>query len=571
MATPNLTGFDPYSNTGKSSDGNLSSKQPSKSSTLPSSVLRSSLNNGQIQFFSNQGYTLGLLQTLLKEKKAYAQRCWILDNGSKMLVKDSHKISFDQATGGIINLGGISRWDELMDCIGNQVWITSNIRMSMRFALLNRPSEATPQYFTLDKSNTNQQQEIQKVREIMTSVQPGGPTNLTKQLHVIQKYVASIAYQLRSTNQKVSVVIATQGLPTNDSGECNAQVTEEFIAALKSFQTFPVHMTMRLCTDDEVVFNFYNHIVDRLTDNLDHGNLISYDVVDDYFGESLEVYLKNPWLTYGLALHRVRELGLYVHELDTLDERLLTLDELYRFCFILFSIEGKVNSTLPDPKVNWEGFLNAVSSLMMNERQQWNPVTKKFCPWINIHQLRRSYGTKPTQSQMYTNTSSPNPFQQQQRTQTHPPQKDAFNQQTNHPQPPPQTPPSFQAKPPVPVQTNLPPTDNESVKKNLLTSWALQAPAYQSLKQLPELLGSLQFALPPAFGIEEHAYFQKWKVLSHETMLTGGKAVVKRAHRKAKFLLHPDKLPRDLTEKQTHVCKLIWDILADAWEAFEKD
>ena len=41
-----------------------------------------------------------------------------------------------------------------------------------------------------------------------------------------------------------------------------------------------------------------------------------------------------------------------------------------------------------------------------------------------------------------------------------------------------------------------------------------------------------------------------------------------KAHRKAKFLLHPDKLPRDLTENQIHVCKLIWDIIQDAGEAF---
>ena len=43
------------------------------------------------------------------------------------------------------------------------------------------------------------------------------------------------------------------------------------------------------------------------------------------------------------------------------------------------------------------------------------------------------------------------------------------------------------------------------------------------------------------------------------------------AHRKAKFLLHPDKLPKDLTERQSFVCKLIWDILADAWEIYAKE
>lgn len=43
------------------------------------------------------------------------------------------------------------------------------------------------------------------------------------------------------------------------------------------------------------------------------------------------------------------------------------------------------------------------------------------------------------------------------------------------------------------------------------------------------------------------------------------------AQRKAKFLLHPDKLPKDLSEKQLFVCKTMWDILADAWELYTKD
>jgi hypothetical protein len=38
--------------------------------------------------------------------------------------------------------------------------------------------------------------------------------------------------------------------------------------------------------------------------------------------------------------------------------------------------------------------------------------------------------------------------------------------------------------------------------------------------------------------------------------------------RKTKFFLHPDKLPKDLTNEQSFVCKMLWDIVADAWEAF---
>ena len=41
------------------------------------------------------------------------------------------------------------------------------------------------------------------------------------------------------------------------------------------------------------------------------------------------------------------------------------------------------------------------------------------------------------------------------------------------------------------------------------------------------------------------------------------------ANRKIKVLLHPDKLPRDLSPQQLFVSKLLWAILADAWQVLE--
>ena len=44
-----------------------------------------------------------------------------------------------------------------------------------------------------------------------------------------------------------------------------------------------------------------------------------------------------------------------------------------------------------------------------------------------------------------------------------------------------------------------------------------------------------------------------------------GKAV-----RKVRFFLHPDKLPRDLSDDQQFMCKLLWDVTNDAWEDYKK-
>jgi len=45
--------------------------------------------------------------------------------------------------------------------------------------------------------------------------------------------------------------------------------------------------------------------------------------------------------------------------------------------------------------------------------------------------------------------------------------------------------------------------------------------------------------------------------------------VLKRAVRKAKFFLHPDKLPKDLTENQAILFKTLWDVIRDSWDVME--
>lgn len=42
------------------------------------------------------------------------------------------------------------------------------------------------------------------------------------------------------------------------------------------------------------------------------------------------------------------------------------------------------------------------------------------------------------------------------------------------------------------------------------------------------------------------------------------------AVRKMKFFLHPDKLPHDLTEQQALLCRTLWDVITEAWDAQTK-
>ena len=77
-------------------------------------------------------------------------------------------------------------------------------------------------------------------------------------------------------------------------------------------------------------------------------------------------------------LHRIREMGFNHKLFDLLDERALTKDELLSFFTLIF---GEFDG-IPDPQIDWKGFVNHITTAVNQERRQWNPIKKKMMPWI---------------------------------------------------------------------------------------------------------------------------------------------------------------------------------------------
>jgi len=102
--------------------------------------------------------------------------------------------------------------------------------------------------------------------------------------------------------------------------------------------------------------------------------------------KAMEIQLHNPWLTYGMGLHRLREAGLLLHEFDALDEHPFTLDQLHKFCIALF-IGDKSGIKLPHPRESRTSFFQTLKMLVDKEEMQWNPVRKKMMPWIDMARL----------------------------------------------------------------------------------------------------------------------------------------------------------------------------------------
>ena len=110
------------------------------------------------------------------------------------------------------------------------------------------------------------------------------------------------------------------------------------------------------------------------------------DVLDDLSGEATEIHNVNPWITYGLPLHRLREFGVPVKEMDMLDEQKLSFDQLRVVCCSLLG--GSIND-YPHPELDWKGFSAVVS--MKNVPKVWSPVKQKLTSWINMKELAAKY------------------------------------------------------------------------------------------------------------------------------------------------------------------------------------
>ena len=113
------------------------------------------------------------------------------------------------------------------------------------------------------------------------------------------------------------------------------------------------------------------------------------EIIDDFQGEAAEVYEHNPWLNYGLPLHRMREWGYSEKILDLLDERKLTVGEVRQFCAFLMGVE--VWDT-PDPMVDIKEFLGWVSEQQKSLRPTYCVVKKQTLPWFDMKKLAKIYG-----------------------------------------------------------------------------------------------------------------------------------------------------------------------------------
>jgi hypothetical protein len=204
-----------------------------------------------------------------------------------------------------------TRWAELVDALRFHANMAYEGKVASEFRFLNA---ATPMKIGFDLRETRQS--LDTFLRVCDG-SPNGGTPLCRHIREITDEIRQLEPSLRANGQVACVVIATDGEASDG----------DVADALRPLKSLPVMIVLRLCTDESNIVTYWNKIDDDLE--------LQMDVLDDLKGEAEEVTEVNPWLTYAEPLHRMREFGISMKEMDLLDESLLPLESFKRICRLL--------------------------------------------------------------------------------------------------------------------------------------------------------------------------------------------------------------------------------------------
>jgi hypothetical protein len=284
--------------------------------------------------------------------------------------------------------------------------------------------------------------------------------------------------------------------------------------------------------------------------------------------------------------------------MDDLDEKAFTLDEIRDFCFELFV--GKNQLSLRNPKIDFKGFIEDLQILVDKEKPVWNPLKNKLCPWVDVDKIKLMYAKTHSKNNggcrrafVRSNTHEAPEAGDRDRLKS---RNQTMNMESIRNSMPDMSKrgsdPDFARKPlskrgsAPDIAKSVPDfsrsngtskTDNGKDRngpapkdlKEYIQQWSHEGPSYKKLKPLEVLLVDVPNLFPPTNSfVESHEYYFKWKEFSEDAFSGESgdelKELLRRASRKSKLFLHPDKLPSDLTENQDLLFKSIWNVIMES-------
>lgn len=213
------------------------------------------LSQQQLDQLRSQGYTEGLSHEMLLFTKTFSLRYWLVDNSGSMSNADGNRLVNTKNSKTPFKMVPCSRWKEIQETIDYHVQLAALLEAPTTFRLLNNPgAHVGPQEFSIATNGPEFiQRDLNIARETIMKGSPIGVTPLCKHIHEIREEIFELAPMLSQQGRKVAIIIATDGLPTNEYGIGGRQQNVEFTEALRLLEGLPVWIVIRLCTDEDNV------------------------------------------------------------------------------------------------------------------------------------------------------------------------------------------------------------------------------------------------------------------------------------------------------------------------------
>ena len=341
----------------------------------PEIIVGTPVDNAIYERLGAQGFPRGLVDALIRNRTLFPRRIWIIDNSGSMRRRDGQKL-VQRGSGDDLFFRECTRWEELTETVSYHVGLAGILNAHTTFRLLNDQNGRTgsDEFSVAREEGVDIDADLYKAKSMMRDAAPNGYTPLVHHVKKIIKDIEIIAPSLRQSGQKIAVIIATDGSPSDGS-------KSEFVTYLKGLHHLPVWIVFRLCTNEDSVVDYFGDL-DKLLEQ-------PVEVLDDYVAEAEEIHKKNRWINYILPLHRSREVGFKHPLFDLIDERLLTKDEVFEYCELLFGEEAMKNC--PAAASDWGKFKDFIGSLNKSTNMCWNPIMKKPTPLIDVDLLSIQY------------------------------------------------------------------------------------------------------------------------------------------------------------------------------------
>ncbi len=319
------------------------------------------------KFLDSHNWPSGLVEAFLLSVEKVPIRFFIIDDSGSMNTNDGLKMIGKE--GGKANkIVSCTRWSELSDTVNFHAHLAEASKCPTEFRMLNG---ADPVMVGL---GDDQGDGLNFLTTVMDD-SPAGQTPLCEHIEDIVNAISSMESDLRANGQRAIVVIATDGEATDGN------VT----AALKPLEKLPVLLILRLCTNDDRLVKYW--------DDVDRQLEVEVDVLDDLCADAVQVVKVNPWLTYTDSLHKMREFGAAIKEMDLIDESKLSSEQM-RVMVATLLFDG-MKRNVPHPDEDWNRFSSAVSKKMKEEKRLvFDISTKQLKPIIDMKRLTEVYHEK---------------------------------------------------------------------------------------------------------------------------------------------------------------------------------